>query len=185
MDNEKLKDEIRRLRSSFITINAEVTKLFAPKIFILLRENISNLRNLAIIAGAMATFGLLIFNNVLIEKREILLISVLGLLIDICFIFIYLNKTIADGINRFTKAIDEETEFPTKGQEIINNFVDGVIEENIFKKEISPILQQIEKKSRPKTEKRLHNKDYTPDLLTALFVLSVLLMIVALSFNID
>jgi|GEM_PF-4800878 hypothetical protein len=175
--DEETKEYLKKWRSVFIAVNADLAKLLSPRIEKLLIENINNLRNLAIIGGAIATLALFLLTNQSFQHKDFVIVSVVGLLINIVFINWYLNKTVTEGINALDKKLEEESLLAINGQSLINDYLDGKISEDIFKKDFQSIHAEIEKnKIRPRETKK-SKKDYAPVLLNILFALSILILI--------
>lgn len=180
---EETKEEIRKLRTTFININAKISRLISPKIFKLRLESIQNLRNLAIISGAIASFGLAIINNVL-NNAHLIFIGIAGLLTNTVLIFSYLNETVNRGINAYSTKLAEELELSIDAQEIINDRLDEKINQKEFSEKIKKIFGEIElKKIRPPNEKTESEIEYATDLFVVLFAFSVLLLIISLLFK--
>src|SRR4051812_35914006 len=82
-------------RSDFMGIKSKIVEIIEPKIFQLHLENISNVRNTIVIAGALLTVCLVIVNNIPQNfpdnSVKLLQVSILGFLFSILFYSFYLK----------------------------------------------------------------------------------------------
>jgi hypothetical protein len=166
-------EELFKKRNTFISIGGQITKIISPKLFQLFIENRNNLRNIVIIAGALASFSLYVMGNTGGNINIIYLkISIIGLLMTIIFSSFYLNKSISKDINAYTEKLRENLKTSNKAQNIINDCFDGKISKSEADRKMLDVYKEIEyKRIRPKEENI--KKVYIFDLITGLFILSI------------
>src|SRR3989344_7552536 len=148
MPTEKeLIEKLLSQRSSFINIKSKVYEVVEPNIFRLLTENIENVRNLMIVAGAFLTFSTLVFakNDYLFQENQFLIrLSILCNLFTVLLYSFYLKNEIQNGINSYKKVLKKNSDVANEGQNIINECLDGKIAFDDAQKKLGEVYKKIE-----------------------------------------
>lgn len=147
-EKSKIIQDLLQRRSAFLSIKSKVTELVEPRIFSLLQENVSNVRNGMVISGALTTIGLVVLNqlsNSLSPESQILLkISVISFLSSILTFSYWLKNTVGSGLASYKKKIDEAVVTAEKGESIINDCLDGKITKDEADKKLLEVSKEIE-----------------------------------------
>ncbi|EKE21535.1 MAG: hypothetical protein ACD_7C00199G0002 [uncultured bacterium] len=179
-------------RTSFINIKAKISEIIEPRIFKLLLENISNVRNSIIVSGALATISLVVLSQQLeiisLYTKVFLQISIFGFLIAILTYSLYLDRSLGKGISLYRKKMDENTSTTDKGENAINNCLDGKITKQEMDKILEKVYREIEY-DRIRTNPKTNTKD---DKLTkylaiggnTVFVSGIISLIIAFVFEV-
>jgi len=176
--------EVIRRRSQFLTIKSKLTKLVEPKIFALLQGNLQNIRNLIIVSGALASFGLLALKSFF---SDYLIVGIISSLFFIVFAVWQLNKESSESINRYHDKLKENIAIADEGEKIINNYLDGKMRLEVLNKKLLGVYERIEMdviRSKNSANMESKKKIYVYDLLTVLFVLPIVILIIVLFFRI-
>lgn len=147
MPTESEIKELLTQRSSFIDIKARIAERVEPRIFSLLVENISNVRNTIVIAGALASIGILIFDKyafVFIENFWLIKFAVVAYLLCILVYSFYLKLQIEDGVKSHQNLVSENSEVLDDAQRNINDCLDGKITKKKFDEKMIEVYQKIE-----------------------------------------
>jgi len=192
MKDKKLKiteKEYRDLysqRTNFIQIISQMTKAFGPSIFKLKMEERINLRNVNVIAGALATFGLYLSStNIGGINNNVLKISIIGFLLTILFTALSVHRQTDKEINIYISGLKKEKTTAERGLDIIHKRMDGLISCEEAQKALREVYMDIEykhiRKNNCHKQKRgsgdKESKIYIFDCLIYLFVVSLLAMI--------
>jgi len=146
LDPEKVKI-FHQERSKFLEIKSRIAELIEPRIFRLILEDSSNVRNSIIISGALATLGLLIFNNKNVSvNRTLLEISIIGFLLVIIFYSIFSEENIRRSVNKYRNKLEDQTGIAEEGEDVVNDWLDGKIKTEEAEKKILEVYKKIEYK---------------------------------------
>lgn len=137
---------LQKQRGSYIRIAAKISQLINPSIFRLELEGLSNIRNSIIIAGALATLGLLIMGNTQIsEVAQLFLgLAVVSFLLTILVYSLYLKFNLEAGIKGYKEKRDENVKIAIDGQKIINEILDGKSTKEEGFKRLMEIQKEVE-----------------------------------------
>ena len=106
INNHLNKEEITaldELRKKHINAVAVVSEEIEPRVMKALFENIQNLRQFAIISGALASFSLAFLDSRLVKNENYIIIGVIGLLLTVIFSVFNLNREIYGGLKSYIK----------------------------------------------------------------------------------
>jgi hypothetical protein len=180
MISEEEKNRLLEKRSTFIGIQAELSKVVDPKIFKLAQEEISNIRNLVVIAGTVAPFAILLFGSFASDKQY-LSIAVSGILLTVIFGLIILNNEVSRAIKSYQSAYKKEMDLADDFLVIIYDRLHENINAEDFAGKEAILNKKAEEKFRPQKIKE-SPQDYSDRLLLFLFVISVITLVASMWF---
>lgn len=182
--NEIQREEKQRLerlykeRSSLVSLKAKLAKEFGTLEKVLLGERNKNTRNLMIISGALASFSFLVFEGTESSfSRQSMAIADVGLLFVIIFAWVEMHRDLDKSLNLLSGEMEKNKNFATKGENIYNEAIDRKISEGEKNNQLSEYYREMDRsfiRPQPERPKRMN---YFHDLLSMLFVVSVVLLI--------
>jgi len=179
MDQNK-KIFLEEIRGKYLKISSEIGKFLEPRIFTLVRDHIENVRNFLIIIGALASFSVFLYGEESVNKPY-LLVGVIGLLTALILGIVYLNRYTSKGVIGYLKKY-KETAYPAHVMaQSITKLLKNEIKEEEFEEIFNDNTKNVEEFMQ-KNPNEISTNDYTFELLTILVIVSMSIIIYAISF---
>ncbi len=176
IDCTQKQNEVEQLikgRSDLHSIRSNIGKLFRDPIEKLENELIASLKNIIIISGALASIALLILSNPPNHLTALLITSIIGFLLTILFSVLWINKATNRRLKFLRKQSTENITLPDEGIDIYNDRLDGKITAEKFDEKITNFFLKVEQDVMRRSKPQKATLDHSDELLTYLFILSI------------
>ena len=146
--NKDERDALIKERSRLLSINFHAEKEVEPRLFQLMLENISNVRNTLVVCGALASFGIAAIANSALAlgfiSRLLFDFAEISLLCATLFYFFYLKKHIGAGFDAYKTLKKNATSAGKRKLELINARLAEKIEHGDFLQKLKNLENELE-----------------------------------------
>lgn len=168
-------------RSRFITLSADIAKELGKFSVTVALENAKNIRNLLVVAGVLASLGLLLLSSKQFGAGRFLVLAVITYLASIAAGAAYLMWDTSKAARQIQKLKQNNFELPDKGKRIVNNWEDRNISRAEAEKQLAAVYRQMHFEKVRSTETVASRDSYSSQLVHGLFVLATLFLVVELT----
>jgi len=163
-------------RSRFVTLSADIAGELGKFSITVALENAKNVRNLLVVAGALASLGLLLLSNEAFGAGPLLVLTVITYLISIAAGAAYLIWDTSKAARQVANMRKDYFEIPDEGQRIVNDWEDRKIQQDEAERQLNALYRKMHfEKVRP-PKKEAAKDSYASQLVHGLFVIATLLL---------